>query len=174
MHPLTSELSWHKREGWRRGIQFLERIFGEPPPGLTRIVERAGEIRRGIAALNPFLEKNTGEVCPRCTMVCCANKHGYHDNEDLIYLFAIGERPPLYREGIRDSDPCQFLSARGCTLERPLRPFRCTWYFCSALLEHMEKGPAREYRAFTGMVRRVLALRRELLEDFFRIAGSAP
>ena len=125
-----------------------------------------------LEEVSPFIQRTSSAVCPGCKNVCCVNRHGYYDHRDLIYVFALGASRPEYRHGVQDNDPCQFLSGSGCTLERPLRPFRCNWYFCAALLAKMENGPARPYRAFVSRFQEIVEVRRTMLEAFAAKAGS--
>ncbi len=127
----------------------------------------ARQLKLALDACSPYIQQMTSEVCPACEKVCCINRHGYYDDNDLIYVRALGLETPYYREGINDTDPCQFLSPYGCTRERSVRPFRCNWYFCNALIEHMEEGPARPYREFISGLQRVVELRDKMLKEFY-------
>lgn len=120
-------------------------------------------IREKIEVIDPFIQEGTAKVCPACNERCCINRHGYYDNLDVLYIRLLGIEPPLYEEGLVDTDPCQFLSEHGCSKPRWFRPFRCNWYFCVALLDYMEKGPARPYREFIKTFNEILDLRCELL-----------
>jgi hypothetical protein len=163
---LTDTLTWHDRETWERINTSLERFFREYRNELTEVERYAQVLASRMAEVSPFIQLNTGAVCPGCEKVCCVNRHGYYDHEDLIYVYAVGLRHPGYREGLEDTDPCQFLSGTGCTLERPVRPFRCNWYFCTSLLAHMEDGPARPYREFISRFQEIVGARRRMLEAF--------
>jgi hypothetical protein len=169
---LNYHLSWHDRKGWSEAICFLEKFFKAHNDELLHIKDFAGIIRYRIDAIDSFIQRNTAAVCPSCESVCCVNKHGFYDYEDLIYIYSLGLKPPVYKEGVGDTDPCQFLSDCGCTIERALRPFRCNWYFCSSLLKHMENGPARAYRSFIRQLDEILDLRKEMLDGFFRIVKN--
>ncbi|MEW6116675.1 MAG: hypothetical protein AB1553_07230 [Nitrospirota bacterium] len=168
LHLLNDRLSWHSRAEWDIALALLAHFFERYDADLAKVKEHARSIREGIDAVNSFLQLNTAEVCPHCTKVCCANRHGYYDHEDLIYIHALGLRPPRYREGIDDSASCQFIAPNGCTIERSLRPFRCNWYFCDPLLQHMSNGPARPYRAFIAQFQRIIEARRQMVDEFFK------
>ncbi len=170
---LNYELSWHDREKWDRAVRLMERFFEENRGDLAPVREKARIVKFGIDAVDAFIQINTAVVCPYCEKVCCINKHGYYDFEDLIYIFSLGAKPPLYKEGVLDTDSCQFISEQGCTIERSVRPFRCNWHFCNALLNHIEEGPAKPYREFVKRFEEVMDLRSEMLADFFKILRSA-
>lgn len=169
LNLLNYELSWHNREKWDKAILFLN-VFSEECNGeLVHVKDLARIIRFRIDAIDHFIQQNTSIVCPNCETVCCINRHGYYDYEDLIYIHTLGLKPPVYKEGISDTDPCQFLSQHGCAIERSIRPFRCNWYFCNALLVHIENGPAKPYRSFIKQLDEIVDLRKEMLDEFFRI-----
>ncbi len=169
---LNDTLSRHNREQWNLAINMLESFFSNSEVDLSVVVNPAAKVYEKTGEIDGFIQDNTSEVCPLCMKVCCINRHGYYDYEDLIYIFSLGQRPPLYREGLKDTDPCGFLSETGCRRRRELRPFRCNWYFCTPLLEHMERGPAVPYRNFVRLFSEILKWRRELIEAFFRLASK--
>lgn len=159
---------WNDQKQWQEATVFLGHVFSNERHVLSPVAEYARDLREGLQALSPFIEENTASVCPVCRNVCCINVHGYYDRHDLIYVYALGLKPPDYGKGLCDTDPCQFLSGNGCCLERSVRPFRCNWYFCLALTQHMENGPARPCRKFTDRLREVVYLRRRMLDEFSR------
>lgn len=151
----------------------IEDVFRRCGDNLGPVRNHARNFARLIEKADPFIQKNTGEVCPRCRRVCCINRHSYHTHFDTLYLMALGESIPFHRAGIAASEPCQFLSARGCRLRRFLRPYRCTWYFCTPLLEHIRLSPAREYRTFISCLEEISSGRELLLTSFMGIARGA-
>ncbi|MCL4457902.1 MAG: hypothetical protein M1406_10995 [Nitrospirae bacterium] len=173
LNLLNYELSWHDREKWDNTIRLLKEFSGERNSELSHVKDTARIIKYRIDGIDSFIQKNTAEVCPSCKNVCCVNKHGFYDYEDLIYVYALGLTPPSYKEGMKDTEPCQFLSESGCNIERSIRPFRCNWYFCDALLKHIENGPAKPYRAFIKQLDEIVDLRKDMLDEFFRILKTA-
>lgn len=171
VHLLNDDLSWHQRERWERVLTLVADFFRLHHGDLGEVTERAELLREGIGRIDSFIQRNTAVVCPRCRNVCCLNVHGYYDYGDILYIHALGGAPPGYREGIDDGEPCQFLSPLGCTIERSVRPFRCTWYFCGPLLKRMESNPGRPYREFVDHLHQIIELRREMIEEFFGVAG---
>lgn len=115
-------------------------------------------------AVSSFIERHTQAVCPNCEKVCCIDRHGTYEKEDIVFLSAIGELRHDVRPKEPDTEPCRFLSPVGCGLPRIRRPFRCTWYFCTALLDEMQGGNPREYRKFIAELNRLLEHRRDVLE----------
>lgn len=138
---------------------------------LAHVAHHAHIIKQEIDKVSDFIQLNTSVVCPACKKVCCINKHGYYDHEDLIYVSALGLERPVYGEGIQDTAPCQFLSGHGCRKARSERPFRCNWYFCDALLAHMEQGPAKPYREFIISFQGIIETRLKMMDGFSSISG---
>lgn len=169
LNLLNHELSWHKRAAWNEVIELLKKFSSEHNKELSYVKDLATIIRFRIDAIDAFIQQNTAIVCPHCENVCCINRHGYYDYEDLIYIHALGLTVPIYKEGVSDTEPCQFLSRYGCTIERSIRPFRCNWYFCNALLAHIENGPAKPYRTFIKKLDEIVNLRKEMLDAFFKV-----
>ncbi len=133
---------------------------------ITTMRELAKDTAGAIEALSPAIERHTSVVCPHCVQVCCVNRHSYHELADIIYLSSLGERPPAYRQGVGDAEPCRFLGGQGCTLKRSLRPHRCNWFFCGPLLDHIQASPVRDYRAFVAGLEEVNRKRERLIAAF--------
>ncbi len=123
------------------------------------------QLKLATDGVSPFIQQITNAVCPSCEKVCCIDRHGRYDENDLIYIRALGLETPTYQER-PDTEPCQFLSEFGCTRERSVRPFRCNWYFCNALLEYLEQSPQKPYREFIASFQKVVELRNALLEEY--------
>ena len=123
----------------------------------------AVEVLEAIESLSPVIERYTRLVCPTCQSVCCIDRHSRYDDSDKIFLDSLGELPPERRDGMPETDPCQFLGERGCTMKRYQRPYRCTWYFCAPLLEAIEASGVREYRIFIEKLEEVTRKREALL-----------
>lgn len=119
----------------------------------------AQEMREAYTDVSAFIEHHTSRVCPGCKSVCCIDRHGTHEPEDLVFIEALGESPPPEPPLDDDTLPCRQLSDTGCSIERWRRPYRCTWYFCAALLEAMPEEDPRAYREFMGKLKRLQDLR---------------
>jgi len=120
-----------------------------------------------IETISPLIEAYTSAVCPECTAVCCINRHSRFDRSDVIFMTALGKEIPEDDPGIADTDSCRFLGSRGCVRKRSERPYRCTWFFCSALLEKvMQQTSAAEYRKFMELLRNITNFRTAMISDF--------
>lgn len=86
-------------------------------------------------------------------------------------MTALGKDIPEDDPGIANTDACRFLGSGGCTLRRSERPYRCTWFFCSALMDQiMQQTSAAEYREFIKMLRNITNNRTTMINDFETIS----
>jgi len=170
---LKDEPSLNNMKKWADEAHLIKTLFEESGAELLQVKTMACKIRDGINQIDSFVQQVTAAACPSCEKVCCINRHGYYDCEDLIYIYALGLKLLVYKECVKDTEPCQFLSMYGCTIERSIRPFRCNWYFCNPLLEYMEKGPQRQYREFINRFHEIIELRAEMIKEFLIKTGQA-
>ena len=127
-------------------------------------MEMARELRDAFALVSPFIEKHTAVVCPECKHLCCKDKHGRYDGDDLAFLNAVGADIPPDHPGREESGPCRHMTDKGCALDRWMRPFRCTHFFCDPLLNSLENDNAKLYRAFVEYFQYLVNLRQRFLE----------
>jgi hypothetical protein len=166
-HHHAQEPIHHNRAKYNQLIHNIAAIFHEQGHKLNRVKELAQRVKEGIEKISPFIQQSTEAACPNCADVCCINKHGYYNYEDLVYIHALGLKPPDYDFEKKDSNPCQFLSGKGCIMERSVRPSGCNWYLCGPLFDHME-GRAG-YGVFDNDLRDVAELWLELIDEFARV-----
>jgi len=129
----------------------------------TDKTEIAHKLEGILNDISPFIEKHTALVCPLCESVCCINKHGRHTKEDICFFTALGINVPSIDRDRKDTDPCGYLDANGCSLHRWERPFRCTWFFCDPLLQSM-KDNGKAYREFVNSLNMLILVRQKLIE----------
>jgi len=164
---LDQESIHRNREMFHQRVCNVEEVFNNQSYKLLRVKQLAHKVKEGLEKINPFIQQSTEAVCSKCTSVCCINKHGYHNSEDLIYIQALGLPLPDYNFDRDDATPCQFLSDKGCVMPRSVRPSGCNWYFCDSLLDHMEARP--EYGKFDDDLRDVAELWLEMMDEFRRV-----
>jgi hypothetical protein len=145
----------------------IQGLFQSHKEDLARVIELARQVRAMISSLDRFIQRHTSVVCPECRKVCCVNKHAHYERDDLIYIHALGLEPHVC-EHRADHEPCQFLSAKGCRLDRTVRPSGCNWYFCDALYDNMERAPGKEYADFDRSLQELADLWMELGAEFRR------
>ncbi len=118
----------------------------------------AQELRQLLIEVSPLIEEHTARVCPACEEVCCRQRHGLFTPADRAYLDALGEPVPAHAADRPLDGPCQFLGPTGCAKPRWQRAWRCTWFFCSPLLQALEEGPQRKARALSAALERIARL----------------
>ena len=139
-------------------------LFHSHKEDLVRVFELSQQIRAMISIIDTFIQQHTSVVCPECRKVCCVDKHAHYGCDDLIYIQALGLEPHVCEQRA-DYEPCQFLVATGCRLDRTVRPSGCNWYFCDALYDSMEAS-GREYTAFDVSLQELADLWMELGAEF--------
>jgi hypothetical protein len=171
MFTISSEEPFYlSKNSYYQTLYSIKEIFDSGHIKIHRIKRLAQKIKDGIENINPFIQRSTEIICPHCINICCINKHGYYNYEDLIYIIALGLEPPEYDFTRDNSAPCQFLSEKGCIMKRSVRPSGCNWYFCENLLEYMEQSP--EYSKFDIELRNIAELWLEMIDEFERIIKS--
>lgn len=119
----------------------------------------AEKIKRLLADVSPLIEEYTSRVCPGCSNVCCKQRHGVMNEQDARYLSALGAPLPAYDPRQSPDGPCQFMDKEGCAEPRWLRPWRCTAFFCDALLEAMNSGPQKKARQISALLQEIVDMR---------------
>ncbi len=158
------DVSHHDPNTYQLSIVQIEEVFCTYWHPLKKVRVLAQQVKDGFEEISPFIQKITENVCPDCRNICCINAHSYYNYEDLVYIHALGLKPPIYEFKRKDSDPCQFLSEHGCRMERIIRPSGCNWYFCDTLFDSMEKMPG--YGTFDIALGEVASLWLSLIDEF--------
>ena len=153
-----------------RNIPHLRAIFES---AFSAARQSAIDAKGLIDSISMDIERYTASVCTNCTSVCCINRHSRHDRSDIIFLTALGEKVPEDLSEIEETGPCRFLVRNGCVLERFQRPYRCTWFFCSPLLDHIAatSGPGG-YRRFLTALQKITEKRTVMIYDFEKAAAG--
>ncbi len=153
----------------------IRSLFSDHGDSLAKVSRPAAEAEELIETISPIIESHTAMVCPDCTSVCCIDRHSRFDYSDVIFMSALERDIPEEDPAVTGTDPCRFLGRRGCVRKRSERPYRCTWFFCSPLLEVIEERmPLAEYRSFMKMLRRITELRTEMIRYFEAVIVSLP
>ena len=143
----------------------IEQIFVDHPGELRIVVDLSNQIKGQIETLDPFIQKNTLTVCSKCEECCCIDRYSYYNCDDLIYIMALDLAPQKLQNG-DDSGPCFFLTDKGCSLDRTVRPSGCNWYFCNSLYLQMNTGQDKEFAEFSENMEKLFNLWIELISQF--------
>ncbi len=119
---------------------------------MTSRADTAKHLKELLIESSVLIEEYTRQVCPTCTDVCCKQRHGLFVKADRAYSKALGEAVPSHDQSRDPEGPCQFLTAAGCAKPRWQRAWKCTWYFCDALLRSLDEGPQRKARKLSAML----------------------
>lgn len=123
------------------------------------------EMKSAMDDIDPYLNEITSRVCPECLNVCCIDRHGTYEENDMIFFNALGAAPEAVTPKLSDAEPCRYLTERGCIRPRWMRPFRCTWYYCPSLMNAFKHENPKKYRRFIELLQRLVATRKRLLGD---------
>lgn len=126
--------------------------------------ELALHLKEAINSVSPYIEEHTAIVCPECRKVC-ADKHGRYDEDDIAYLNALGLNIPPQPIDREETAACRYITETGCSLRRWMRPYRCTLFFCDALIKSLEQGDPKLYRAFNNYLQNLILVRQEFTEE---------
>ncbi len=119
----------------------------------------AAKQKRLLIEISPMIEEFTAQVCPGCRDVCCKQRFGVMNEQDMGFCAALGAPRPEYDPGRMPDGPCQFMGAAGCVNPRWLRPWRCTAYFCDTLLAAMNSGPPKKVRRISALIQEIVDVR---------------
>lgn len=145
----------------------IQDLFAAEGTDFAEIRQSAAEARDLIETISLDIERYTATVCMDCSSVCCSNRHSRYDRSDSIFLAALGLDVPEYDPDAGETAPCRFLGNRGCVQERSRRPYRCTWFFCTPLLDHIIRTTVpRDYRRFMRTLQSITDKRTRMIDDF--------
>jgi hypothetical protein len=139
---------------WQVSNCTLARLLAKHRRDLGRAVAVAGEIRRAIDVLAPWMAALCSRTCRFCPEPCCVNNTVWIDFRDLLYLHLLGEAVPACQALSDPPDPCPFLTPRGCRLPWRIRPWMCIQYLCPAQRAVLEKAGPPVSRALFQKLRR--------------------
>ncbi len=169
--PGPGEMDW---EAFRRLLSQVDLAIQEGGAYSRMIRDLGAQVLETFEALDPLIQELTSRVCPYCGTVCCINRHGLPDLDDVVVIRAMGLDLPSYDLSRRGADICQFIGPKGCVLPRARRPYRCTWYFCDPLRLQWELLPLASYRAIEAGLVELAGARQRLMssmEEILREAG---
>jgi hypothetical protein len=124
----------------------------------TQIAVEYDELAEGMERLSRV-------TCSECTEVCCLKATVWYDIKDLLYLYYYSKKIPEKQIERRLGGACCCLTSQGCSLDRLLRPFICTWYICPT-----QKRELQNHHVIQQRLEKIKSLRAKLL----KVHGSYP
>ena len=121
---------WPTADLWREANDAVSFMLRQWAGRITGARQLARCIRWRLETLDRPMAALCRATCPSCADVCCLRATVWYDFKDLIYLHLCGETIPPAQLIEARGKSCRYLSAGGCVLPRPQRPFVCTWYLC--------------------------------------------
>jgi hypothetical protein len=133
---------WGQVAQWREANQTMAYLVRRHENRLQYAKTIARTLINHLRAVFLQLDSLCVKTCPWCPEPCCMVAKVWIDFKDLVFLHLAGcDIPPT--QLIKDmSGRCRYLGSRGCTLDRLIRPWVCTWYICGTqtrILNDQEK-----------------------------------
>lgn len=132
----------------------------------------AHEIARLFLEMADEMEQISQLTCPQCSDICCLRATVWYDIKDLLYIYYYSKELPRSQIWRRPDGACCYLGEYGCSLERSLRPFICTWYICPAQKDVLHSGLFihKHLEKIKQLREELLAVHGSSLEDYSPIA----
>ena len=130
----------------------------------------ADAVAQKIIALDPVMDALCAQTCPGCKDPCCGRATVRYDFRDLVFLHINGKGLPVSQLETGDGRACSCLGENGCSVERLLRPFMCTWYLCPGQAALLRNEVWRGYD-LPERLREIQKDRKELEKGFLALVG---
>jgi len=138
---------WGDRQNW----QAINTALAET---IASLGDKAGSLHRSAQSLYADLRELSSAMataatgsCPSCTTICCLHARPFYNFQDLLYLHLAGLQPPAAGQPVQSNEVgrnhCRYLQTTGCSLNRNVRPWICTWYMCPDMKSLMRPHLAR-------------------------------
>jgi len=160
---------WGDRQNWRTiNITLAETIarLGDKAGRDNSLHQSTQSLHADLHELSALMAAASAESCPSCKTSCCLHARPFYNFQDLIYLHLSGLQPPAAGQPIQSAEigrnQCRYLRTTGCSLNRDVRPWICTWYICPNMKRLMQPHLARAQLLIDRIKKK-----REELEDAF-------
>ena len=160
---------WASRPAWQEANFSIETHVRRYQTELEQAALTARKLRHLLVSIFSDLDDLCMATCPWCPEPCCLSASPWFDFCDLLYLHLNQLEIPRTQPIHTYSDTCCYLSSRGCTLSRLIRPWICSWYLCPVQTAYMKKKGRRRWEAFNRMVWEIKKGRKRLEEEFIRV-----
>jgi len=165
------EMLWETADTWKavnRDLKYLIRRHGSR---LSRAVDLAQEIQRGLALFYPLLDELCEVTCPWCPEPCCLEASVCFDFKDLLFCHLGGRQIPCAQPLSDFMETCRYWSHRGCSLPRITRPWVCTWYLCPTQKANLRRKTPSLQDEFDRRVQAIKIGRKSMEAEFIRIVS---
>ncbi|MBW1988325.1 MAG: hypothetical protein JRI97_02145 [Deltaproteobacteria bacterium] len=122
--------TWTCPKTWAQANASIAATIRKSAPDMARALSLARTIQDNLDSLARPMDDLCAATCPWCPEPCCHTAVVWLDFPDLLFIHLAGHKPPPRQLRETTSGPCGYLSPKGCTLPRTLRPWVCTWYLC--------------------------------------------
>ena len=170
--PPTLAPPWRSVFAWQSANTCLDYHLNRHYQDLYPATQISRNIRNRLESIFDALDELGRITCTRCPEICCLSASPWYDLRDLVYLHLNQLPIPLSQtiSGIRET--CCYISDRGCTLPRIIRPWICTWYLCPTQTACTRKSNDGRPQTLSRTLEEVKTLRKDLEDEFIRVVTS--
>ena len=167
--PTTLSPPWGSACDWQAANISIDYHLNRYYQDLAPAIQIARDIRNRLESIFGTLDDLGRITCPKCPDVCCLSANPWYDLRDLIFLHLNQLPIPRTQTIPGTKDTCCYISHRGCTLSRIIRPWICTWYLCPAQTAYTRKSNEGGRQPLSRALGEVKALRKDLEDEFIRV-----
>ncbi len=160
---------WGTEKSWAEANWSIDYLICHHHQELQKARKIALDIHNKYQILFLEMEVLSKTTCPHCRHPCCQSAKPYFDFRDIIYLHLQNNNhlPAMQTIG-KKRDHCRFISPTGCTLERTVRPFICTWYICPTQQLALTIDRNIKFPQLLLILKKIQVLRWQLEEEFIQ------
>ena len=165
MPPWASTADW---QAANRSIAFHLRRYHLQGDKVTTLSQKLSDC---LTSISPLLDELCANTCVWCPEPCCLAAKVWFDFQDLLYLHTGRQPIPLAQPLQNLKNTCRYLSKRGCTLPRLIRPWICTWYLCPVQKSNLKNRSLYQLKIINQHVQQIKKYRKELEAEYIRIVS---
>jgi hypothetical protein len=160
---------WGQAAQWREANQIMAYLVRRHEKRLQHAKTIAQTLINHLGSVFPHLDSLCAKTCPWCPEPCCMVAKVWIDFKDLVFLHLAGcDTPPA--QLIKDlSSRCRYLGTKGCTLDRLMRPWVCTWYVCGTQTRILNEQESQVKQVIDEAFSEIKRLRLELETAFIDV-----
>jgi hypothetical protein len=166
-------IPWEQATQWQElhhSLHHLISRYAPIAPGLKSLTQK---LDNHLAATYPILDRLQGETCTHCCDPCCLHATIWFSLADCIYLHLSQTPIPTGQPLSTTRGHCRYATPSGCRLERPQRPWVCTWYLCPVQMRRLRCRAPQIHRCLDQKFR-AIKMYRQRLEAYFIAVTCGP